>query len=51
MEIGAGPEASLSSGVKTPMPCKVVQVLVKPGDTVVKGTTVAVLEAMKMEVE
>ncbi len=33
----------------TPMPCKISQVNVKPGDTVKKGQTLIVLEAMKME--
>lgn len=32
-----------------PLPGKIVQVLVKPGDRVVKGTALVVLEAMKME--
>ena len=31
------------------MPGKIVQVLVKPGDTVKRGQALAVLEAMKME--
>jgi 3-methylcrotonyl-CoA carboxylase alpha subunit len=31
------------------MPGKIVQVLVKPGDTVKRGQPLAVLEAMKME--
>ena len=35
--------------VDTPMPGSVFKVLVKPGDTVAKGQTVIVLEAMKME--
>ena len=32
-----------------PMPGKIVQILVKPGDRVARGTALAVLEAMKME--
>jgi len=35
--------------VSTPMPGKIVQVLVKPGDAVKQGQPLAVLEAMKME--
>ncbi|HWU25039.1 MAG TPA: biotin/lipoyl-containing protein, partial [Rhizomicrobium sp.] len=32
-----------------PMPGKIIQVLVKPGDKVMRGAALAVLEAMKME--
>lgn len=35
--------------VKTPMPCKISQVLVKPGQIIAKGDTIIILEAMKME--
>ena len=35
--------------VGAPMPGKVVKILVKPGDRVKKGDTVAVVEAMKVE--
>ncbi|GAA5806025.1 hypothetical protein HPULCUR_011553 [Helicostylum pulchrum] len=35
--------------VKTPMPCKISQVLVKPGQLIAKGDTIIILEAMKME--
>jgi 3-methylcrotonyl-CoA carboxylase alpha subunit len=35
--------------VTTPMPGKIVQVLVKPGEMVKRGQPLAVLEAMKME--
>jgi 3-methylcrotonyl-CoA carboxylase alpha subunit len=35
--------------VSTPMPGKIVQVLVKAGDSVKRGQALAVLEAMKME--
>ncbi len=37
------------SEIRSPMPGKVTQVLVKPGDRVRKGQALAVLEAMKME--
>ena len=46
--------ASGSAGsveVKAHMPGKIVDVKVKPGDTVKKGDVAAVLEAMKMENE
>jgi acetyl-CoA carboxylase biotin carboxylase subunit len=35
--------------VSTPMPGKIIQVLVKPGDKVRRGQPLAMLEAMKME--
>ena len=35
--------------VKAPMPGKIIAVNVKPGDTVTRGDTLAVMEAMKME--
>jgi 3-methylcrotonyl-CoA carboxylase alpha subunit len=35
--------------VVTPMPGKIIQVLVKPGEAVKKGQALAILEAMKME--
>lgn len=38
-----------AGSVKTPMPCKISQVLVKPGQLIEKGTPLIVLEAMKME--
>lgn len=39
------------SEVRSPMPGKVVKVLVKPGDTVEAGQTVVIVSAMKMESE
>jgi len=39
------------SEVRSPMPGKVVKVLVKPGDTVEAGQTVIIVSAMKMESE
>jgi acetyl/propionyl-CoA carboxylase alpha subunit len=40
---------SAADRVATPMPGKIIQVLVKPGEAVKKGQPLAVLEAMKME--
>ncbi len=40
---------SASDRIVTPMPGKIIQLLVKPGDAVKKGQPLAVLEAMKME--
>ncbi len=47
-------EAAESCGVATdrivtPMPGKIIQLLVREGETVTKGQPLAVLEAMKME--
>jgi 3-methylcrotonyl-CoA carboxylase alpha subunit len=38
-----------SGGLEAPMPGKVIAVKVEPGDTVVKGDELLVIEAMKME--
>jgi len=38
----------VSGGVYPPMPGKITEILVKPGDTVKSGQTVCILEAMKM---
>lgn len=47
-ESGDGSGDVLSS-VRTPMPCKISQVLVKNGQKVTKGQVLVILEAMKME--
>jgi biotin carboxyl carrier protein len=49
--VAAKREASGPVAVKSPMPGKVVKVLVAPGDTVKAGQGVVVVEAMKMENE
>ncbi|KAJ3368399.1 Methylcrotonoyl-CoA carboxylase subunit alpha, mitochondrial [Allomyces arbusculus] len=48
-EAHAQDEGKGGNAVKTPMPCKISQVHVKPGDKVTKGQPLVVLEAMKME--
>ena len=51
----AAPKASASGGAATvitvPLPCVVLRLCVKEGDSVKKGQLIAVLEAMKMENE
>ncbi len=44
-------QSPLSGEIKAPMPGKITEVLVKEGDTISSGDTIAVLEAMKMENE
>jgi biotin carboxyl carrier protein len=48
---GAGAEAEGPQRVKSPMPGKIVLVLVKIGDVVDAGRGIAVVEAMKMQNE
>jgi biotin carboxyl carrier protein len=45
------PQATGPQAVRSPMPGKVVKVLVAPGDSVKSGAPVVVVEAMKMENE
>ena len=41
--------AAGAAGIKAPLPGVILDIKVKVGDTVTKGQTVAILEAMKME--
>jgi biotin carboxyl carrier protein len=45
----AGRGVHQALALASPMPAVVIQVLVRPGETVRKGDTVVLLEAMKME--
>ncbi|MBS0276969.1 MAG: biotin/lipoyl-binding protein, partial [Proteobacteria bacterium] len=47
--VAAESAGGASDRVTSPMPGKIIQLLVKPGETVKKGQPLAVLEAMKME--
>ena len=47
--LAGGPGGESDGSVLSPMPGKIVSVSVKAGDTVAKGQTLLVLEAMKME--
>ncbi|MSP87329.1 MAG: acetyl/propionyl/methylcrotonyl-CoA carboxylase subunit alpha [Alphaproteobacteria bacterium] len=49
MRQAATADARAAGRLTAPMPGKVVQVLVKPGETVARGRALMVLEAMKME--
>jgi biotin carboxyl carrier protein len=48
---GAGAGSDGPRPVKAPMPGRVVRVLVQPGDEVIEGAGVVVIEAMKMQNE
>jgi 3-methylcrotonyl-CoA carboxylase alpha subunit len=45
-----GGDAGGEGSVRTPMPCKISQVMVQAGQKVTKGQVLVILEAMKMEV-
>ncbi|KAJ3048724.1 hypothetical protein HK097_010262 [Rhizophlyctis rosea] len=47
--LAAGGEAAGSGAVVSPMPCKISQVNIQPGQKVEKGQALIILEAMKME--
>jgi glutaconyl-CoA/methylmalonyl-CoA decarboxylase subunit gamma len=49
--VTAGSPDDAREGIRAPMPGKIVDVLVKAGDTVKEGDAVLILEAMKMENE
>ena len=45
----AGGASSKASKLKAPMPGKVLEIMVEPGQTIAKGEGLLILEAMKME--
>jgi glutaconyl-CoA/methylmalonyl-CoA decarboxylase subunit gamma len=45
----AGPKGAGAGIIKSPLPGKVLDIMVKPGDKVHVGQTIVCLEAMKME--
>ncbi len=46
---GGSQSGNQGDTVTAPMPCKIVKVLVKPGDELKDGDTLLVMEAMKMQ--
>ncbi|MCP4217831.1 MAG: acetyl-CoA carboxylase biotin carboxyl carrier protein subunit [bacterium] len=49
--LGSGPDASGPEIIKTSMPGKVIKMLVEKGQVVEPGTSIIIVEAMKMENE
>ncbi|KXS17728.1 hypothetical protein M427DRAFT_54326 [Gonapodya prolifera JEL478] len=47
--MGKSHKMEAAGSVKAPMPCRIISIGVKEGDKVQKGTSLVVLEAMKME--
>lgn len=47
--VASAPKSAKKEGVKSPLPGVILEIKVKEGDTVKKGQTVVILEAMKME--
>jgi acetyl/propionyl-CoA carboxylase alpha subunit len=47
--LAAAAGGSAEDGIRAPMPGSIVAVQVKPGDAVIKGQTLLVMESMKME--
>ena len=49
MRRGGSQESVQADVITAPMPCKIVNIYVKPGDTLKAGDTVLTMEAMKMQ--
>ncbi|KAJ3343340.1 Methylcrotonoyl-CoA carboxylase subunit alpha, mitochondrial [Gonapodya sp. JEL0774] len=47
--LGNAHKMEAAGSVKAPMPCRIISISVKEGDKIEKGSTLVVLEAMKME--
>ena len=46
---GGSSDSTQADVITAPMPCKIVKIYVKPGDTLKEGDTVLTMEAMKMQ--
>ena len=51
LQAAAGASSDASESIRSPMPGKVVELLVEEGQTVTKGQGILIVEAMKMENE
>ena len=49
MRRGGSQDSVQADVITAPMPCKIVNIYVKPGDTLKAGDTVLTMEAMKMQ--